>query len=58
MGRLVNTLTIEDPGTFSRPVTVTFAAKLAAPNDELMEYICQEHNQFGAAAGIAHPFNT
>ena len=57
LGRLVNTVTLEDPGTFSRPVTVTFTARLAAPGDELMEYICQENNQFGAAAGIANPFN-
>ncbi len=57
MGRLVTTMTIEDPGAFSRPFTVTFAARLSSPGDEIMEYICQENNQFGAGAGIANPFN-
>ena len=56
MGRLVNDVTIDDPGTFSRPFTVTFNARLSPPGDELMEYICQENNQFGIAGGHNNPF--
>jgi hypothetical protein len=43
-GTLVNQVTIDDPGAYSRPFTLTFTAKLR-PNEELMEYICQENNQ-------------
>jgi hypothetical protein len=42
---LVNQITIDDPGAYSRPFTVTFTAELAPAGDELMEYICQENNQ-------------
>jgi hypothetical protein len=56
MGRLVNEVTIDDPGAFSRPFTVTFNARLSPPGDELMEYICQENNQFGIAGGHNNPF--
>jgi hypothetical protein len=42
---LVNQITIDDPGAYSRPFTVTFTAELAPPGDELLEYICQENNQ-------------
>src|SRR5688572_20267323 len=42
---LINQITIDDPGAYSRPFTVTFTAELAPPGDELMEYICQENNQ-------------
>ena len=41
---LVNQITIDDPGAYSRPFTVTFTAELAPPGDELMEYICAENN--------------
>ena len=41
---LVNEVTIDDPGAYSRPFKVTFTAHLK-PGDELMEYICQENNQ-------------
>jgi hypothetical protein len=57
LGRLVNAVTIEDPGAFSRPFTVTFTARLSPPGDEIMEYICQENNQYGIAGGHANPFN-
>jgi len=50
-------MTIEDPGAFSRPFTLTFAARLSGPGDEIMEYICQENNQYGIAGGPANPFN-
>ena len=43
-GTLVNQITIDDPGAYARPFTVTFTAALA-PGEELMEYICQENNQ-------------
>jgi len=56
MGRLENKVTIDDPGAYSRPWTVTFAARLQAPGDELMEYICQENNQYGIAGGHPNPF--
>jgi hypothetical protein len=42
---LVNQITIDDPGAYSRPFTVTFTAELAPADYELMEYICQENNQ-------------
>ena len=53
-GHLVNALTIDDPGAFSRPFTVTFNATLSPPGDELMEYICNENNQYGIAGGNAN----
>lgn len=56
MGHLVNAVTIDDPGAYSRPFTVTFNARLNPPGDELMEYICQENNQFGPAGGHGNPF--
>jgi hypothetical protein len=56
MGRLENKVTIDDPGAYSRPWTVTFMARLQAPGDELMEYICQENNQYGIAGGHPNPF--
>ena len=44
LGLLENKVTIDDPGAYSRPFTVAFTARLR-PNEELMEYICQENNQ-------------
>jgi len=49
-------VTIDDPGAYSRPWTVTFMARLQAPGDELMEYICRENNQYGIAGGHPNPF--
>jgi hypothetical protein len=43
-GNLTVQTTINDPGAYSRPFTVTFYATLR-PGEELMEYICQENNQ-------------
>ncbi len=57
LGHLVNAVTIDDPGAYSRPFTVTFTATLRAPGDEIMEYICQENNQYGIAGGNQNPFN-
>jgi hypothetical protein len=45
-------VTLEDLVTFSRPFTVRFESRLAQPGDELMEYICQENNQYGIASGV------
>ncbi|MSO83093.1 MAG: hypothetical protein EXQ53_07330 [Acidobacteria bacterium] len=50
LGRLENRVTIDDPGAYTRPWTVTFMAT-ATPGDEVMEYICQENNQYGAGNG-------
>jgi len=43
-GTLVNEVTIDDPGAYSRPFTLRFTARLR-PAEELMEYICQENEQ-------------
>ena len=43
-GTLENKVTIDDPGAYSRPFTLTFAAKLRS-GEELIEYICNENNQ-------------
>ena len=51
-GHLGTEVTLEDPATFSRPFTVRFESRLAQPGDELMEYICQENNQYGIASGV------
>ena len=55
-GTLVLELTLEDPGTFSRPVNLKFTARAVPPGEELMEFICTENNQYGVADGIANPF--
>jgi hypothetical protein len=44
LGTLVNEVTIDDPGAYSKPFKVTFTARLM-PGEELMEYICQENEQ-------------
>jgi hypothetical protein len=54
-GTMVNAITIDDPGAYSRPFVVTFNARLAPASDELMENFCQENNQFGIAGGLTHP---
>ena len=43
-GTLVNEVTIDDPGAYTKPFTVTFTATLR-PGEDLMEYICHENNQ-------------
>ena len=52
---MVNVITMDDPGAFSRPFTLTFNARLAPPGDELMENFCQENNQYGSAGGHERP---
>jgi len=44
LGALENKVTIIDPGDYSKPFTLTFTARLR-PQEELMEYICQENQQ-------------
>jgi hypothetical protein len=44
LGTLENKVTIIDPGDYSKPFTLTFTARLR-PQEELMEYICQENQQ-------------
>jgi hypothetical protein len=45
-------ITIDDPGAYSRPWTTKFTAKLQPPEQELMEYICIENNNYGVAGGF------
>ncbi len=47
-------VTIEDPGAFTGPFTVTFTARLSIPGSEILEYICIENNQYGLAGGIVN----
>ena len=53
-GRLTNELRLDDPGAFSRPVDLKFMARLVRPDlktgGDLMEFICLEGNEYGAAA--------
>ena len=49
-------VTIDDPGTFTKPFTVEFTAKLSVPGSEIMEYICIENNQYGLPGGISNPY--
>jgi hypothetical protein len=51
-GHITTEVTVDDPGAYSRPFTVTSQLTLAPPGDELMEYVCQENNQFGIASGV------
>ena len=46
-GNITVETTITDPGAYSKPFTVKFAATLR-PGEELMEYICQENQQDAA----------
>ena len=40
-------VTLDDPGAYTKPITVTFEAHLAQPGSEIMEYFCIENEQFG-----------
>ncbi|NOT24754.1 MAG: hypothetical protein HOP16_01515 [Acidobacteria bacterium] len=50
-GTLNISMTLADPGAFSRPVELKFSARALPPDQELMEFICAENNQFGLAGG-------
>ena len=55
-GRIQNDFTLDDPGAFSKPVQLKFIGRLLRPDlktggGDLMEFICLEDNEYGAAAG-------
>lgn len=45
-------VTIDDPGAYTAPFTVSYVAKLAQPGSDILEYICIENNQYGVAGGL------
>jgi len=51
-GTLVNDFTLDDPGAFSRPVQLKFTARHVRPDVDMMEFICNEDNQYGIAGGF------
>jgi hypothetical protein len=56
-GQIRNDATLEDPGAFSRPVNLTFTARLLRPDPQtgvgdLLEFICNENNQYGSAGNF------
>ena len=44
LGTLVEEVTIEDPGAYTRPFTIRSSHRLL-PNDELLEYVCNENER-------------
>ncbi|MBZ5578548.1 MAG: hypothetical protein LAP40_18460 [Acidobacteriia bacterium] len=44
LGTLVDEVTVEDPGAYTKPFTIVGRNRLD-PKGEIMEYICQENNQ-------------
>jgi hypothetical protein len=53
---MTDDLTLDDPLTFSHPVQLHFTARAIPPGDTLMEYICVDNDQYGAAAGLENPY--
>jgi hypothetical protein len=56
-GTIVNEVTLEDAGALSHPVQLKFTARLLRPDrqtgtGDLMEFICNEDNQYGAAGNF------
>jgi hypothetical protein len=56
-GRIQNEFTLDDPGAFKQTVQMKFIGRLLRPDlktggGELMEFICLEDNEYGAAAGF------
>jgi len=51
LGRLTIDLTLEDPGTFTKPIERHMTWELA-PGEEILESICNENNKFESNAGI------
>ena len=56
-GRITNEFLLDDPGAFSKPVNLKFTGRLLRPDlktggGDLMEFICLEGNEYGAAAGF------
>jgi hypothetical protein len=56
LGTMTIEFTVDDPGAYQRPFTITMTASLMA-GQELMEYFCQENNQdlpyIDGPAGVA-----
>jgi hypothetical protein len=51
-GTLINDFTLDDPGAYARPVQLQFTAMHLRPDLDLMEFICNEDNQYGLAGGF------
>jgi hypothetical protein len=56
-GTLVNDVTLEDPGALAHSVNLKFTSRLLRPNPatgtgDLLEFICNEDNQYGSAGGF------
>ena len=56
-GTLINDAVLEDPGALAHPVKLQFTARLMRPDratgtGDLMEFICNEDNQYGSAGGF------
>lgn len=51
LGHLTIDLTLEDPGTFIKPIERHMTWQLA-PGEEILESICNENNKFESNAGI------
>ena len=56
-GRITNDFLLDYPGAFSKPVNLKFTGRLLRPDlktggGDLMEFICLEGNEYGAAAGF------
>ena len=51
-GTMTNVFTLDDPGAFSRSIDLTFQARHIRPDLDLMEFICQEQNEYGSAGGF------
>jgi hypothetical protein len=56
-GQIRNNATLDDPGAFTRPVNLTFTARLLRPDPrtgvgDLLEFICNEDNQYGRAGNF------
>lgn len=51
LGHLIVDLTLDDPGTFTKPVERHLTWELA-PGEEILESICNENNKFPENAGL------
>ena len=51
-GTLIDNITIEDPGAFTRPINLKLTATHVRPDIEVSEFICLENNQYGVAGGF------
>jgi hypothetical protein len=51
-GRLILDFTLDDPGTFTKPIQHRFEFKAERPDIDLLEFICLEDNEYGIAGGF------